>query len=178
MLYDSASSAPASSSSCLRTRAAFVDVDSPMTRRPVNVVHSRANSPTVWDLPGAGGRDERRGHGVRGQHFHHGRTLFAIQRGALDCCSRIGLADQLRHGGLRVGEDLFLDVQVRQSGPPFLVRRPVDAAAVGLADPERGHVGDVRCGHLDDLGPRPAGDRELDDLGDQRLHVGGIEGMG
>ena len=51
MLYDSASSAPASSSSCCRTRAAFVDVDSPMTRRPVNVVHSRANSPTVWDFP-------------------------------------------------------------------------------------------------------------------------------
>ena len=41
------------------------------------------------------------------------------------------------------------------------------------ADPERRHVGDVRRCHLHNLGPGPAGDGELDDLGGQRLHVGG-----
>ena len=76
MLYDSASSAPASSSSCCRTRAAFVDVDSPMTpssgeRRP-----QPGKFANRVGLPGANRRDERRGHGVRGEHLHHGLTLF------------------------------------------------------------------------------------------------------
>ena len=45
MLYDSARP------SCCRTRAALVAVVSPITRRPVNEVHSRANSAIVWLLP-------------------------------------------------------------------------------------------------------------------------------
>jgi hypothetical protein len=38
-----------------RTRAALAEVVSPMTRRPVNDVHSRANSAIVWVLPAPAG---------------------------------------------------------------------------------------------------------------------------
>ena len=82
------------------------------------------------------------------------------------------LADQLRHGPFRGGEDPFFGVQMSQRAVPFLVRRPVDAAAVGGAHAQAGHVGDVRGGDLDDAGPSPAGDRQHGHLGDHSLAVG------
>ena len=82
------------------------------------------------------------------------------------------VADQLRHRPFRGGEDLLFGVQVGQGAVPFLVRRPVDAAAVGGPHPQAGHVGEVRRGDLDDLGPGPAGDGQLGHLGDHRLGVG------
>ena len=59
--------------------------------------------------------------------------------------------DELRDRPFRGREDLLLGVQVGQRAVPFLVRRPVDAAAVGGPDAQAGHVGDVRGGDLDDL---------------------------
>ena len=51
------------------------------------------------------------------------------------------------------------------------VRRPVDAAAVGGPHAQAGHVGEVRGGHLDDLGAGPPADGQLGHLGDHRLAV-------
>ena len=59
-----------------------------------------------------------------------------------------------------------------QGAVPFLVRRPVDAAAVRRADAEADHVGRVGRGDLDDLGADPAADGQLGHLVDHRLAVG------
>ncbi len=98
-------------------------------------------------------------------------ALLAVQPGTRGGGPCPLVTDELRHCPLRGREDLLLDVQVSQGAVPFLVRRPVDAAAVGCPDAEAGHVGDVRGGHLDDLGARAAGDGQLGHLGDHRLAV-------
>ena len=87
---------------------------------------------------------------------------------ALAACS----GDEWRHGPFGGCEDLLFGVQVGQRAVAFGVRRPVDAAAVRRADAQAGHVGDVRGGDLDDVGPRSAGDGQLGHLGDHRLAVG------
>ena len=117
------------------------------------------------------GHQHRRG-GGRGEHRDHRVTLLGAEirtRGRGLC---LLLADELRHRPFGGGEDLLFGVQVGQGAVAFGVRRPVDAAAVGGADAEAGHVGDVRRGDLDDLGPGAAGDGQLGYLGDHRLAVG------
>ena len=101
-----------------------------------------------------------------GEHADHGVALLGIQAGALDGRPCLLLADQLRHRPCRGGEDLPFSVQVGQRAVPLFVRRPVDTAPVGGPDTQAGHVGDVRRGHLDDLGPGPARDGQLGHLGD------------
>ena len=120
--------------------------------------------------PGRGDQRGRRRGG--GEHRDHGVALPGGQPGALGGRTGLLRGDQLRHGPFGGGEDLLFGVQVGQGAVPFLVRRPVDAAAVGGPDPQAGHVGEVRRGDLDDLGPGPAGDGQLGHLGDHRLGVG------
>jgi hypothetical protein len=120
--------------------------------------------------PGRG--DQHRRRRSRGEQHHHGVTLLGAEVRALGRCPSLVLADELRHGPLGSLKDVLLGVQVGQSAVAFLVRRPVDAAAVGGPDAEAGHIGNVRGGDLDDLGARPAGDGQLGDLGDHRLTVG------
>jgi hypothetical protein len=60
---------------------------------------------------------------------------------------------------------------VRQRAVPLLVRRPVDAAAVGGPHAQAGHVGDVRGVDLDDVGAGPAADGQPGYLGDDCLAV-------
>ena len=52
-----------------------------------------------------------------------------------------------------------------------LVRRPVDAAAVGGTDSEAGHVRDIGHGDLDDVGAGPAADGQTGHLVDHRRAV-------
>ena len=120
--------------------------------------------------PGRG--DQHGGRRGRGEHHDHGVALLGGQPGLLGGRACLLLADELRDGPFGGGEDLFFGVEVGQGAVPFLVRRPVDAAAVGGSDAEAGHVGDVRGGDLDDLGPGPAADGQLGHLGDHRLAVG------
>ena len=143
-----------------------------MTRRPVKVVHSRANSAMVWLLPAPAGAISTVVAVGRGEHHHHGVALLGVQPGALGGGPCLLAADELRDGPFRGREDLFFGVQVGQRAVPFLVRRPVDAAAVGGPDAQAGHVGDVRGGDLDDFGAGPAGDGQPGHLGDHRLAVG------
>ena len=120
--------------------------------------------------PGRG--DQHRRRRGRGEHHDYGGALLGVQAGALSGRAGLLCGDDLRHGPFRRGEDLFFGVQVRKRAEPFLIRRPVDAAAIGGADTEAGHVGDVRGSDLGDLGPGPARDGQLGHLGDHRLSVG------
>ena len=143
-----------------------------MTRRPVKVVHSRANSAMVWLLPAPAGATSTVVAVVAVSIIITASRCSAFRSGALGGGPGLLLADELRHGPFGGGEDLFFGVEVGQGAVPFLVRRPVDAAAVGGADAEAGHVGDVRGGDLDDLGPGPAADGQPGHLVDHRLAVG------
>ena len=109
-----------------------------MTRRPVNEVHSRANSAMVWLLPAPAGAISTVVAVVAVSIIITASRCSALRPGALG--GRAGLlgGDELRHGPFRGGEDLLFDVQVGQRAVPFLVRRPVDAAAVGGAHAEAG----------------------------------------
>ena len=119
------------------------------------------------------GRGDQHGRGRgRGEHHHHGVALLGVQPGPLDGGPGLLVADELRHGPFRGREDLLLGVEVGQGAVPFLVRRPVDAAAVGGPDAEAGHVGEVRGGDLDDVGAGPAADGQPGHLVDHRLAVG------
>ena len=119
------------------------------------------------------GRGDQHGRGRgRGEHHHHGVALLGGQPGPLDGDPGLLAADELGHGPFGGREDLLLDVQVGQGAVPLLVRRPVDAAAVGGADAQAGHVSDVRSGDLDDLGAGPAADGQPGNLVDHRLAVG------
>ena len=120
--------------------------------------------------PGRG--DQHGGGRSRGEHHYHRGALVGVQPGPLRGRGCRGIADELRDCSSGGREDLFFDVEVGQGGVPFLVRRPVDAAAVGGADAQAGHVGDVGRGDLDDLGAGPAGDGQPGHLGDHRLAVG------
>ena len=123
-----------------------------MTRRPVNVVHSRANSAIVWLLPAPAGAISTVVAAVAVSIMTTASRCSAFSPVRSDGGPGLLGADELRDRPFRGGEDLFFDVQVGQRAVPFLVRRPVDAAAVGGPDAEAGHVGDVRGGDLDDLG--------------------------
>ena len=72
--------------------------------------------------------------------------------------SRLLVADDLRCGAFRGREDLLLGVEVSQGAVALLVRRPVNAAAVGGPHAQAGYVGGVRGGDLDDPGVGPAVD--------------------
>ena len=61
------------------TRAALVEVVSPMTRRPVNAVHSRANPAMVWLLPAPAGAISTVVGGGGGEHHDHGVALLGVQ---------------------------------------------------------------------------------------------------
>ena len=54
-----------------------------MTRRPVKVVHSRANSAMVWLLPAPAGATSTVVAAARGEHHHHGVALLGVQPGPL-----------------------------------------------------------------------------------------------
>ena len=143
-----------------------------MTRRPVNEVHSRANSAMVWLLPAPAGAISTVVAVVAVSIVTTASRCSAfrsVRSAAVRACSWL---TELRHRPFRGGEDLLFGVQVGQRAVAFLVRRPVDAAAVRGADAEAGHVGDIRGGDLDDLGPGPARDGQLGHLGDHRLAVG------
>jgi len=119
------------------------------------------------------GRGDQHGRGCgRGEHHDHGVALLGGQPGALGGGPGLIVTDELRHRSFRGCEDLFLGVEVGQGAVPFLVRRPVDAAAVGAADAQAAHVGGVGSGDLDDLGAGPAGDGQPGDLVDHRRAVG------
>jgi len=81
--------------------------------------------------PGRGDQHRRR-HG-RGEHHYYDVALLGVQLGALDRGPGLLTADELRHGSFGGAEDLFFGVEVGQGAVPFLVRRPVDAAAIGGA---------------------------------------------
>jgi hypothetical protein len=143
-----------------------------MTRRPVNVVHSRANSAMVWLLPAPAGAISSVVAAAAVSIVTTAVALPGVQFGPRDGRACLLLADKLRHGSFRGRENLFFGVEVGQGAVAFLVRGPVDAAAIGGADAEAGHVGDVRGSDLDDLGGRPAGHGQLGHLGDHRLAIG------
>ena len=114
-----------------------------MTRRPVKVVHSRANSAMVWLLPAPAGATSTVVAAVAVSIITTASRCSAfspVRPTAARACSS---ADELRAQFASRREDLFLGVEVGQGAVPLLVRRPVDAAAVGGADAEAGHVGDV-----------------------------------
>ena len=85
----------------------------------------------------------------------------AVQPGPLGGGLGLLAADELRDGPFGGGKDLFFGVEVGQGAVAFLVRRPVDAAAVGGTDTQAGHVSDVRGGDLDDVGAGPAATASL-----------------
>ena len=162
MLYDSAKPSLAS------TRAALVDVARPITRRPVNEVHSRANPAMVWLLPAPAAATSAVVAVVAVSIVITASRCPAVSpvaSAAERACSAVTSCRMVRVGG---GEDLLFGVQVGQGAIAFLVRRPVDAAPVGGPYPQAGHVGEVRGGDLDDLGPGPAGHGQLGHLGDHR----------
>jgi hypothetical protein len=82
------------------------------------------------------------------------------------------MADELQDSASRGRQDLLFGVEVSQGAVAFLIRRPVDGAAVGSTDAEAGHIGDVGGGDLDDLGPGPAADGQPGHLGNHRLAIG------
>ena len=142
-----------------------------MTRRPVKVVHSRANSAMVWLLPAPAGATSTVVAAVAVSIMTTASRCSAFSPVRSTAARACSLADQLRHGPFRGREDLLLDVEVGQGAVPFLVRRPVDAAAVGGAHAEAGHVGGVGGGDLDDVGAGPAADGQPGDLVDHRRAV-------
>ncbi len=166
MLYDSARP------SLARTRAAFAAMASPTTRRPVNEVHIRANSAIVWLLPAPAAAASAVIAVVAVSIVITASRCPAFSPVCSTAARACSPGDKLRHRPFGGGEDLLFGVQVGQRAVPLLVRRPVDAAPVGGPHPQAGHVGDVRRGDLDDLGPGPAGDGQLGHLGDHRLGVG------
>jgi len=101
-----------------------------------------------------------------------GVALPGGQPGPLGGCPCLLVADELGHGPCGGVEDLLFGVQMGQGAVPFAVRRPVDAASIRRADAQAGHVGEVRRGDLDHLGPGPAADGQLSHLGEHRLGVG------
>ena len=119
--------------------------------------------------PGRGNQHRRRR--GRGEHHDDRVALLGVQSRTPGGGPGLLAADKLRRHPSGGGEDLFFGVQVGQRAIALLVRRPVDAAAVGGADAEAGHVGDVRGGDLDDVGAGPAADGQLGYLGDHRLAV-------
>ena len=143
-----------------------------MTRRPVKVVHSRANSAMVWLLPAPAGATSTVVAAAAVSIIATASRCSAVSPVRSTAARACSSADELRHGSFGGREDLFLGVEVGQGAVPFLVRRPVDAAAVGGTHAEAGHVGDVRGGDLDDLGAGPAGDGQPGHLVDHRLAVG------
>ena len=143
-----------------------------MTRRPVKVVHSRANSAMVWLLPAPAGATSTVVAAVAVSIMITASRCSAFSSVLSPLAARPARSlDQLRHGPFRGREDLFLDIEVGQGAVPLLVRRPVDAPAVRGPDAEAGHVGDVRGGDLDDLGAGPAADGQPGDLVDHRRAV-------
>jgi hypothetical protein len=122
-------------------------------------------------LARAGRGDQHGGGRGRGEHHHHAFALLGGQTGPIGGRACLILGDELRHGSFRGDEDLFFGVEVGQGAVAFLVRRPVDAAAVGGAHAQDGHVSDVGRGDLDDPGTGPAADGQLGHLGDHRLAV-------
>ena len=78
------------------------------------------------------GRGDQHGGGRgRGEHQHHGVALLGGQPGPVDGGPGLFASDELRHGPFGSCEDLFFGVEVGKGAVAFLVRRPVDAAAVG-----------------------------------------------
>jgi hypothetical protein len=118
------------------------------------------------------GRGDQHGR-RRGRCEHHGDgvALLAGQVGARGGRAGLLLADQLRHGPLRGGEDLLFNIEVGQGAVAFGVRRPVDAPAVGGSHAQAGHIGGIRGGDRDDAGAGPAADGQSGDLVDHRRPV-------
>ncbi len=125
MLYDSARP------SLAKTRAAFVAVVNPITRRPVNDVHNRANPAIMWVLPAPAAATSAVADVVAVSIVTTASHCSAFSRVRSTAARLLG-GDQLRHRPFRGGEDLPFGVQVGQGAVAFLVRRPVDAAGPRL----------------------------------------------
>ena len=72
-----------------------------MTRRPVKVVHSRANPAMVWLLPAPAGATSTVVAAAAVSIMHYGVALLSAQPGALDAGPGLLVADELRHGPFR-----------------------------------------------------------------------------
>ncbi len=127
-----------------------------MTRRPVKVVQSRAKLGHGVTLARPGRGDEYRRGRRGGEQHDDGVALLGAQVRSLDGRARLLLTGERRHSPFRGGEDLLFGVQVGQRAVPFLVRRPVDAAAVRRTDTQAGNVGEVGGGDLNDVGSGPS----------------------
>ena len=132
MLYDSAR--PSFGQHPRRVRGLVVR---PITRAPVNPVHSSANTAIVCDLPAPAAAFERHRHRPRRQHRTTASACSAVR--SVPATAAAGLPPRSRAAGrcFACGDDVRLEVQVPDRAPPVLARRPVHAHPVRRPHPQR-----------------------------------------